>query len=85
MSNRDPYSDYMIAVLPWRSRTVLSVDYSHSPAPTPTPGCTGTFRVIDSIFGRESAHEQCQLTTCCHVDRSGINSLNIFGGATTSL
>ena len=56
-----------------------------SPVPTPTPGCTGTFRVIRSGFGRESAHEQCQLRLSRHVDRSGINSLYIFGGATASV
>ena len=40
---------------------------------------------LDGIFGRESAHEQCKLGIGCHVDGSGINSLNIFGGATASV
>jgi hypothetical protein len=34
--------------------------------------------------GRESAHEQCQLTVSCHLDGSRINSLHVFGGASTA-
>jgi hypothetical protein len=39
---------------------------------------------FDCIFGREPAHEQCKLGIGGHLDGSGINSLNIFGGATAS-
>jgi hypothetical protein len=40
---------------------------------------------LDSVLGREPAHKQCKLGIGCHVDGSGINSLNIFGGATASV
>jgi hypothetical protein len=36
---------------------------------------------LDSIFGREFAHNQCQLMVGCHADGSRINSLNVFRGA----
>jgi hypothetical protein len=44
----------------------------------------GILEGFDGIFGRESAHNQCQLTVGCHMDGSRINSLNIFRGPSTT-
>jgi hypothetical protein len=35
---------------------------------------------LDSVFGRKSPHNQCQLTVGCRLDGSPINSLHVFGG-----
>ena len=40
---------------------------------------------FDRVFCGEPAHEQRKLGIGCHVDRSGINSLNVLGGAATSV
>ena len=39
---------------------------------------------FDSIFGRESSHQQCQLTVGCHVDAMRIDPLHVFEGASTA-
>jgi len=39
---------------------------------------------FDSVFGRESPHNQCQLTVHCSLDGSTINPLHIFGDVGTA-
>lgn len=47
-----------------------------------TPGGLERFH---SVFGCESAHNQCHPTVGCHVDGCRVNSLHVFRGASTSL
>jgi len=39
---------------------------------------------FDSVFSRESPHNQCQLTVGCRLDGSPISPLHVFGGVSTS-
>jgi hypothetical protein len=38
---------------------------------------------FDRILGREPTHEQRKFGIVCHVNRSGLNSLNVLGATAT--
>jgi len=38
---------------------------------------------FNGVFGRQSSHNQCQLTGGCRLDRSPINPQHVFRGAST--
>jgi hypothetical protein len=44
----------------------------------------GVLDRFDSVFGRESPHNQCQLKVGCHLNGSSINPPYVFRGASTT-
>jgi len=44
----------------------------------------GVLHGLDSVFGRESSHKQCQLTVGCHHDGGPIKPLDVLRSANTA-